>query len=53
MADTMQAYTDQEYHRLLEDLGFVEVELLPSFEMSDDQHRDNLMLITARRPKGA
>lgn len=53
MADTMQAYTDQEYHRLLEDLGFVEIELLPSFEMSDDQHRDNLMLITARRPKGA
>jgi SAM-dependent methyltransferase len=53
MADTMQAYTDQGYHRLLEDLGFVEIELLPSFEMSDDQHRDNLMLITARRPKGA
>jgi len=29
MADTMQAYTDQEYHRLLEDVGFVEIELLP------------------------
>lgn len=52
MADTMQAYTDQEYRRLLEDLGFVAVEMLPSFEMSADQHRDNLLLITAKRPTG-
>jgi len=50
MADTMQAYRDQEYHRLLEDIGFVEVELLPAFEMSPAQERDNLMLIKARRP---
>jgi SAM-dependent methyltransferase len=52
MADTMQGYTDQEYHRLLEEIGFVEIELLPAFDMSADQHRDNLMLITARRPTG-
>ena len=52
MGDTMQAYTDQEYCRLLEDLGFVAVALLPSFEMSADQHRDNLLLITAKPPTG-
>jgi SAM-dependent methyltransferase len=52
MADTMQAYTDQKYYRLLEDIGFAEIQLLPEFEMSPAQQRDNLMLITARRPTG-
>jgi hypothetical protein len=46
----MQAYTDQEYHDLLQDVGFAEIESLPSFDASDDQARNGLMLIRARRP---
>jgi len=52
MADTMQAYTDQEYHDLLQDVGFVEIELLPHFETSAGQGPSDLMLIRARRPVG-
>jgi len=52
MADTMQAYTDQEYHDLLEDLGFAEIELLPHFETSAGHEYSDLMLVWARRPIG-
>jgi len=53
LTQTMQAYTDQEYRRMLEQTGFAAVEFLPSFGPSADQHRDNLMLLEARQQTGA
>jgi len=53
LTQTMQAYTDQEYGQMLEQAGFTAVEFLPSFGPSEDQHRDNLMLIEARSQAGA
>ena len=53
MTQTMQAYADDEYRRMLEQAGFISVEFLPSFEASDDNCRDSLMLIKAQRPTGA
>jgi SAM-dependent methyltransferase len=53
MTQTMQAYTDHEYRRMLEQVGFTAIEFLPSFEASEDNCRDSLMLIKAQRPTGA
>jgi len=53
MTQTMQAYTDDEYRRLLEKAGFTTIQFLPSFEPSKDNCRDSLMLIKAQRPAGA
>lgn len=53
LTQTMQAYTDQEYRRMLEQAGFAAVQFLPSFGPSEDQHRDNLMLIKAKSQTGA
>ena len=52
LTQTMQAYTDREYRRMLEKAGFTAVEFLPSFDPSVDQHRDNLMLIKAKSQSG-
>jgi SAM-dependent methyltransferase len=53
MTQTMQAYTDDEYRHMLEQAGFTAIEFLPSFETSEDNCRDSLMLIKAQRPPGA
>jgi len=53
MTQTIQAYTDEEYHRMLERSGFASVETLPSFGPSEDHHRDNLMLVVAEKNAGA
>ena len=53
MTQTMQAYTDDEYRRMLEQAGFTTIEFLPSFETSEDNCRDSLMLVRAQRPTGA
>ncbi|MBN2128204.1 MAG: class I SAM-dependent methyltransferase [Sedimentisphaerales bacterium] len=53
MADTMQAYTDKDYHDLLQDVGFAEIETLPHFDASAGQEHSDLMLIRARRPSEA
>jgi SAM-dependent methyltransferase len=53
LTQTMQAYTDQEYGRMLEQAGFAAVKFLPSFGPSKDQHRDDLMLIEAKSQAGA
>ena len=53
MTQTIQAYTDDDYQRMLERSGFASVEILPSFRPSEDQNRDNLMLIVARKDAGA
>ena len=52
MTQTMQAYSDDEYRRMLEKAGFTTIEFLPSFEVSEDNCRDSLMLIRAQRPTG-
>jgi 2-polyprenyl-3-methyl-5-hydroxy-6-metoxy-1,4-benzoquinol methylase len=49
LTQTMQAYTDDEYRRMLAEAGFDEVELLPSLGDSDGSFRDNLMVIVAKR----
>jgi SAM-dependent methyltransferase len=48
-ADTMQAYTDEEYGALLRDAGFTGIELHPS--LTGDQHDPNqhLMVILGRK----
>jgi SAM-dependent methyltransferase len=53
MTQTMQAYTDDEYRHMLDEAGFTAIEFLPSFETSEDNCRDSLMLIEAQRPTGA
>lgn len=52
MTQTIQAYTDEEYRRMVERAGLAFVEILPSFGSSEDQNRDNLMLIIARKDVG-
>lgn len=50
---TMQAYTDQEYERMLGEAGLTDIEFPPSFGTRDDVHGDTLTLIVARKPTGA
>jgi len=45
---TIQAYTDEEYHSLLADCGFKSIELLPSLGTTEDVGRRHLMAIVAR-----
>jgi SAM-dependent methyltransferase len=49
-ADTMQAYTDQQYRSLLAECGFGEPEIYPSLTGEVDDSQGNLMAIVA--PKG-
>jgi len=49
LAQTMQAYTDEAYRRMLAEAGFDGVEFLPSFGDFGGSFEDNLMVIVAQR----
>lgn len=48
-ADSMQAYTDDEYRQLLADCGFAAIEFYPSLS-GDADIQPGLMAVTARKP---
>lgn len=48
-ADTMQAYTDQQYRSLLAECGFGEPEIYPSLTGEVDDSQGGLMAIVARK----
>ena len=52
MNQTMQAYTNDDYRRMLGEAGFTDIEFSPAFEAFGPTHRDNLTLIIARRNAG-
>jgi 2-polyprenyl-3-methyl-5-hydroxy-6-metoxy-1,4-benzoquinol methylase len=49
LTQTMQAYTDEEYQRMLAEAGFEGVEFLPSFGGAGGRFEDSLMVIVAQR----
>lgn len=53
LTQTMQAYTDQDYRRMLNEAGFTDIEFAHASEAFGEVHRDNLQLITARKNAGA
>lgn len=48
-AQSMKAYTDEQYRAVLEGAGFVDVRFLPSLIGREDVSQSDLMVITARR----
>ena len=48
-ASTMQAYSDDQYRLLLEEVGFHDVEFYPSLEGKETDYATGLLAITARK----
>jgi 2-polyprenyl-3-methyl-5-hydroxy-6-metoxy-1,4-benzoquinol methylase len=48
-AASTQAYTNDEYHKLLEEAGFTEVLFNPSLSMKEEQGQSDFMAIMARK----
>jgi hypothetical protein len=52
-AQSLQAYTEAQYHSLLTDCGFDNVEFFPSLVGVKDPTQDGLMAIVAQKRDGA
>ena len=48
-AQSMKAYTDEQYRAVLEEAGFVDVRFLPSLIGTEDVSQPHLLVMTARR----
>jgi len=48
-AQSVQAYTDSQYHSLLHNTGFVDIELFPSLRGTEDTSQVDFLVITARK----
>ena len=48
-AQSLKAYTDEQYRAVLEGAGFADVRFLPSLIGTEDPSQSNLLVITARR----
>jgi len=52
MNQTMQAYTNQDYERMLTEAGLIQIEFPTSFGAGDNPQKDMLMIITAKKEAG-
>lgn len=53
MNQTMRAYTNQDYERMLTEAGLTQIEFPTSFGVGDDPQNDMLMIIAAMKDAGA
>ncbi len=52
MNQTMQAYTNENYRRILNEAGLSTIEFPSTFGIGDGVHNDMLMLIKAKKDEG-
>jgi len=48
-AQSAQAYTSEEYHSLVTEIGFKDIHLYPSLTGEEDESQKGLLAITARK----